>query len=204
MSRKQTGNGPVAHLTTIGIDFGESRFGVRVEFERPVVGFDKNCLEILNGRLSDTGIHTILDGLEYCMSVCPISPDRVAVKVREGCMTDVSGRSNKASEIWFDNRFYKPTVSINAPAIAGDGEFQVIFAFSIPVKGFHADCIVTSNARVTGFSGDGGNQIYLAWIMPDGEGDIAITVPADSAANSISAGNAAASATVIRQYSRAD
>ena len=85
----------------------------------------------------------------------------------------------------------RPTVTIvaNPTAVVGTETFTVTVTFSEAVSGFEVGDIAVTNGVASDLTGD--YDDYTATITPDGQGDVTVSLPADTVTDAASNGNEA-------------
>jgi outer membrane autotransporter protein len=139
-------------------------------------GFDITEVDVLNASV------TAFDASNAPVFTAAITPDGngdVSVSVATDAMTDLVGNPNIASVVATARLDVStPGVSITGvPAITGTDSFIATFTFSEDVSGFAVDDLVLENASASSID-DTDAPVYTALIMPDGNGDVSVSVAA--------------------------
>jgi hypothetical protein len=179
-------------------------FTVTFEFSEDVTGFEINDVTVGNGSASN---FTQVDGNTYTADITPDGNGNITIDVPANTAQDLAGNNNTAAPqatVTFDADV--PAVDIqNEPSIVSStAPFTVTFEFSEDVTGFEINDVTVGNGSASNFTQVDGNT-YTADITPDGNGNITINVPADTAQDLVGNNNAAApQATVLFDDSDTD
>ena len=172
-----------------------SAYTVTFEFTEDVTGFTGSDVTLSNATLSD---FTAVDGNTYTATITPIGDGPVTVDIASAVAQDAAGNDNTAAtqaSTTFDGT--APGVDIQGEPGATNGAFPVTFEFTEDVTGFDGTDVSLTNATLSNFTAVDGNT-YTATITPDGNGNIAIDVPAAVAQDAATNDNTAATqATVV-------
>ncbi|MCZ4353947.1 Ig-like domain-containing protein, partial [Roseovarius aestuarii] len=155
--------------------------------------FTASDLTLVNAGAMLTG-----SGLDYIAVLTPAADGEIALSVAAATFSDAAGNPNTASNVvTASHDASAPTVNISgAPSsLASASRFAVTVTFSEAVTGFDASDMIATNAQVTGVSGSGAT--YAVSVIASGTGDVILSVPADSAADSAGNGNLASNTVQI-------
>jgi hypothetical protein len=167
----------------------------RITFSEAVTGFAAGDIQIVNGTLSSiTG-----SGTTYDILVTPTADGLVTVKVAGGVAKDAAGNGNLAAtpmSIRSDRTAPMVDVSssLRSPTNADVIPFKIVF--SEPVIGFALGDILLVNGGIMDFitNADGS---FTVNVIPNGDGQVRLRVPAGSARDSAGNDNTVGSFTVI-------
>lgn len=156
-----------------------------VKFGEPVYGFIESDLVLNNANATLT---SGADGdSEFVFTITPSSDGQVTLDVYADVATDLAGNNNTAAtQFEFDYDGTKPTPTLNGSLVVNgngsrtnDNPIIVQIVFDEVVTGFdnaQTDIQVT-NGVATNLSGAG--TTYTVEIIPDADGLVSVTVPAD-------------------------
>ena len=164
-------------------------FDVTFEFTEDVSGFDASDVSVSNATLSN---FTVVDGNTYTATVTPDGNGDITLDVpANGAADQANNGNNAATQVAVTYDVSAPTVDIQGEPASTNGDFSVTFEFNEDVTGFDANDVTLTNATLSGFTAIDGNT-YTATISPDGNGDITLDIPGNSATDTAGNGNVAA------------
>ena len=171
-------------------------FDVTITFSESVTGFADTDIT-LSGTATTTA--TLMgSGTTYTATITPTTDGSVTISVAENVAQDAAGNQNEAATaktVQVD--ITKPTVSINVPSGEQTGEFDVTITFGESVTGFVQSELTftttgTAGATITNWTGQDGDRIYTATVLPTGTGDLVFSVAANVAQDTAGNSNTAA------------
>ncbi|MCC6864118.1 MAG: hypothetical protein IT544_04855, partial [Rhodobacteraceae bacterium] len=163
-------------------------FVVTFVFSEAVSGFALEDITVVNGTVSN---FATVDAAKYTVKITPDGNGNVEISVAAGVAQDAAGNGNTAATkvtVLYDGT--GPTVKIEkAPPAVRNVSFDVDVVFSEVVTGFVHGDITVVNATVLSLTGSG--KTYTAKIMPNGKGDVEISVAVNVAQDAVGNGNTA-------------
>nr|BDD48102.1 hypothetical protein 18 [Balneolaceae bacterium] len=165
---------------------------IQVDFGEPVTGFDQSDLQVAGGTISsfsDDG------GGQYSFNITPASLNEdITVDIPEGAATDSEGNyTNAASQfaITYDNTLPVATISSSEPSLTNADPIPLSINWNEDVNGFESGDLQVSGATLQNFVQVSPSQ-YTAELVPDGDGQITVDIPADSVTDDGGSSNDAA------------
>jgi hypothetical protein len=187
---------PTAVLsTTIVSPTNDAQIPVRLQFSEAVTGFSLSDLSLTNGSASDlTG-----SGNSYRFLVTPLADGVVRVGLPGGVVRDAAGNLNFfATPLSIVSDRTAPIAKVTSPLASPTNADVIPFkvSFDEPVAGFSQSDINIANGDIQDFipNADGSFTVNVA---PNGDGQVTLTVPADSVRDAAGNGNIADSFSVI-------
>ncbi|MEE9333615.1 MAG: choice-of-anchor L domain-containing protein, partial [Granulosicoccaceae bacterium] len=167
---------------------GSSPYTVTFEFSENVIGFDISDITVINGTATN---FVIVDGNTYTADVLADGTGNVELQVVDGAAQDTAGidQTLAASGTTILN-LSAPTVVISSQpdVVNTTNSYLLTVEFSEDVTGFDAVDLSATNATIVAATAIDGNS-YTVEVQPDGNGDIAVSIPAGSAIDIASNGN---------------
>jgi Ca2+-binding RTX toxin-like protein len=164
-----------------------------VEFSEPVTGFTGTDVT-LSGTAGATTAVVTGSGATYQVEVSGMTGSgTVTVSVPAGAATDAAGNPNTASNdstVTFDTTAPTVTLGSTAPDPTNADPIPVTATFSEPVTGFTAADVEVGNGTVENFAGSGAT--YSFDVVPAGQGEVTVDVPAGVATDAAGNPNLAA------------
>ncbi|MEQ8481306.1 MAG: Ig-like domain-containing protein [Hoeflea sp.] len=168
---------------------GTSPFTATFTISEDVPGFTVEDLVLVNATASsfdDTSAPA------YTAVITPDGNGDVSVSVAAGAVQDAAGNTNPVSAVStavLDTA--APTVSIDGvPESTDPAGFVATITVSEATTGFEISDLVLVNANATDFDSDNA-PVFTVQITPNGNGDVTLSVPADSMVDAAGIGNAA-------------
>ncbi len=152
-------------------------------FSEQVTGYSHSDLSLTNvGLLSFTG-----NGTVYNISITPAADGEVTVTLPAGVVTDASGNGNLVSNLvraTFDST--PPTITIGALSGPTGGKYTASITLSEASTDFVDSDLSLTNATATL---SGSDTSYTATLTPDADGEIKLSVAANSFTDAAGNGN---------------
>lgn len=166
-----------------------------IQFSEPVNGFAGNDIAISNGTLNSISG----GGASYDILVSPSADGLVTVNVPAAVAKDAAGNNNRAATpVSVRSDRIAPIADVTSPSASPTNGDVIPFrvAFDEPVAGFSQSDINIANGDIQDFipNADGSFTVNVA---PNGDGQVTLTVPADSGRDAAGNGNIADSFSVI-------
>ncbi len=177
-------------------DDTNAAFTATFAFSEDMTGFDITDISASNASLSN---FTAVDAATYTATVTPDSEGSFSLAVAAGVAQDLAGNDNTAATTVSGNYdVTAPQAQINgAPTVVNNTDpFVVTLAFSEVMQGVTSGDLLVQNGSVSSFSSSD-NQTWTVEITPDGVGNIALDLPANSAQDAAANGNTAASSVLV-------
>ena len=146
---------------------------VVVNFSEPVLGFSLSDILTVNGIAGELSG----SGSAYTFLLTPLDEGVVSAEIVTDAVVDLAGNSNVSGA--FLARTYdseRPTVSMTSPAPdpTANPYIPVTVQFSKDIVGFAADDLVTSNAVISNFMGNGRTFTFDLTIVSQGIGLVSL------------------------------
>ena len=158
---------------------------VTVNFSEGVSGFDVEDLSVGNGTIGD---FVSVSATQATFNVAPTADGSVTIDIASGAASDAAGNSsNAATQASIVSDATKPTVSFTA-SIDGVSNVSVVgvaVSFSESVSGFDLSDLAITNGTASDLVGSG--LSYSFNLTPAGDGEVLVSLPGGSIADS--AGN---------------
>ena len=139
----------------------------------------------MTGRLGDR---------RFAVNLTADGDGEVRLTVPAGAVTDAVGRSNLNSETWsivVDRTDPAPLLITTATSPTRDDQLSLIVNFGEPVSGFELSDLSLTGAT-TGEMTTLGSGVFLVSVLPDGDGQVTVSLPAGSARDAAANANRAA------------
>ncbi|MEM1037721.1 MAG: Ig-like domain-containing protein [Pseudomonadota bacterium] len=186
---------PTLAITADASGTTNAPFTATFTFDEAVTGFAQDDIVISNGSASN---FTAVSATVYTATITPASDGTVTLNVAAGAASDNGGNDSEAADpfsIDFDTA--APTVSVSTPPSSVNGPFDLEFAFTEDMTGLTAADFNVTNGTVTL---SGGPRLFIAKITPDGNGDVSVDLPANSAIDPAGNGNEAFNSTFAVEF----
>jgi hypothetical protein len=155
---------------------------VTITFDEPVFGFSLAGLGLMN---ADAAITSGADGDSvYELALTPAAEGALSVTINSNAAQDAAGNGNTASDTLartYDITAAMPIISTSATNPTGASPIAVTVDFGEPVQGFELGDLSAANATLDNFSGTGAT--YMIEAIPDGDGIVTVSIPANAAAD---------------------
>ncbi|MFT4924681.1 MAG: hypothetical protein ACI8WB_000764 [Phenylobacterium sp.] len=164
-------------------------FTATITFNEDVTGLAITDISATNATLSTFNAASTT---EYTVLVTPTADGNVALDLPASVANDLAGNANSAAgqyTVSYDAT--QPTVVITSPATLANAPYTATFTFSEAVSGFVMADITPSNATLDTFI-TVSSTVYTVLVTPTTDGLVTLDVVADSATDSATNGNIAA------------
>jgi len=171
-----------------------SPIGINATFSEPVAGFSPDDISVIGGTV-DAGLVFATGSTIYTFSVTPDSDGVLSVNIAANSAQDLAGNDNTASNTFsIEYDATAPTVILDTAYLdATDASpIGINATFSEPITGFSEDDISISGGSVDPESFFAlSDTLYTFSVTPNGDGDLTVSIPADSAQDAAGNGNTA-------------
>ena len=185
---------PTVTITDVPTTPQNQVFDLTITFSEPVTDFTAEDINFTGNANATATLNG--SGTDYTATITPSSNSRLGVKVEANVAHDAAGNGNTPTPQMIVNvDMTAPTVSINAPSAVQTEAFDVTIQFSEPVTGFvQSELVVTgtAGARITNWTPQTGDRVYVAAITPSADGSTVFNVAENVAQDIATNGNIAA------------
>ncbi len=149
-----------------------------IDFSESVTGFDQSDLAVLNGVIST---FMSISATQATFNVVPSGDGDVTIDIESGAAVDLAGNSSDAATrntVVSDTT--RPTVSFTPilSSATNSALVGVTATFSESVTGFDLSDLGVTNGSASNFAGSG--SVYTFDIAPTADGEVSVTLAADS------------------------
>ncbi len=159
---------------------GSTPYTVTFEFSEDVIGFDASDIVVVNGVATN---FVVIDANTYTADVLADGTGDVQIQVPDSAAQDIAGvdQSLAASGLTILN-LSAPTVVVSGQpdSINTTASYTVAVEFSEDVTDFDSADLSVTNATILAVTAIDGNS-YTVDVQPDGNGDISLSIPENSA-----------------------
>ncbi len=185
---------PSVNLTTINTEVSGS-FTVNVNFSETITGLSINDFAISNGTASSLSGF----GDSYTFTVTPDAEGQISVTLPANTVIDNASNNNTASNVLNVNYTIAdttpPSVTLTTSNSTVSESFTVNVNFSETITGLSSNDFTISNGSISNLSGSGDS--YTFTVTPDAEGQISITLPANTVTDNAANDNMASNVLVV-------
>lgn len=186
---------PTVMITSNASGSVNAPFDVSFNFSEDVNGFALNDIAVGNGT---AGNFVRTNAAVYSATITPAADGLVTVDVAAGAAQDGAGNNSEAADQFSVTQdTAAPTVSTSTPPGSVNGPFDLVFSFTEDMTGLTAEDFNVTNGTVVL---TGGPRDFTVTITPDGNGDISVNLPANSATDPAGNGNEAFNATFSVEF----
>ena len=143
----------------------------------------------------------LISGGRYSVSITKPTDGAVTIDVPAGVVTDAAGNANLAAAesltITVDGTALVPQISTSEPSLTSNDSFDVSIDFGERVIGFQLSDLTVINGTASGRQDLGGGR-YAATIAANGDGQVAVLMPAGAAQDS--AGNLSLTSSLLSLF----
>ena len=199
------GNGNEAFNATFSVEFDDEPptvtastppasvngpFDLVFNFSEDMTGLTASDFNVTNGTVVLTG-----GPRDFTVTITPDGNGDISVDLPANSAFDPAGNGNEAFNATFSVKFddEPPTVTASTPPASVNGPFDLVFSFTEDMSGLTASDFNVTNGTVVL---TGGPRDFTVTITPDGNGDISVGLPANSAFDPAGNGNEAFEATI--------
>ncbi|MEM8906353.1 MAG: Ig-like domain-containing protein [Bacteroidota bacterium] len=168
-------------------------FQVHIHFSEAIEGLELSDFVIVNGQAN----HLSGSVNDFVLHISPLDLGIVKVVLPEGQSTDLAGNQNLASNellIEFIDGI-RPVAQLTTALFDVEGIFEVQIVFTEMVEGLDVDDFVVINGLALELQGTSPN--YTLLVEPDLEGNVAVSLPANSVVDAFGNGNEASAAVAV-------
>ena len=161
-----------------------------VNFSESVSGFDENDVVVGNGTISD---FLSVSPTQATFNVAPTADGEITIDIASGAASDAAGNaSNAATQASIVSDTTKPTVSFTPvlSAATNVSPLHVAVQFSEDVSGLDVSDLSITNGSASNLTGSGSS--YSFDLTPAADGEVVVSLAADSVADGASNTNNAA------------